>query len=291
MAGDYIIQKAVAPSKVKKGLLKPLNTYMQQAKYDGCCAIMKFNDKGDYIGGYSRTRERYVSLDRIGEGMAATGLFTDVAVIGEAWYPGKGKFNQISGDFRRGYGENNLSLAINDIIPLRDFEIGHYSVGWWDRFRPIYIELNARGYGAAHLFFAAETWGAGSSDPQERANQLVTMGGFDGLILRDASGSWTVGRGTTGEILKIKAEVSLDLRVVAVNTRPGPKTGRPVYTLVVDYNGKTLGVGSGVPHELEDVPKVGDIVEITAMMESSEGLLREPRFKSIRFDKAVGDTD
>lgn len=58
----------------------------------------------------------------------------------------------------------------------------------------------------------------------------------------------------------------------------------------MEFQGKRLGVGSGVPHKLEDVPKVGDIVEVEAMDLSGDGLLREPRFKGIRFDKLEPDT-
>ena len=56
-----------------------------------------------------------------------------------------------------------------------------------------------------------------------------------------------------------------------------------------DFRGKRLGVGSGVPHKQEDVPPVGSIVEVVAMDYSSDGLLREPRFKGVRFDKTQPD--
>lgn len=290
MAKDYIIQKAVEASKVKKGLLRPLKEYEQQAKSDGCCAILKFDDAG-YIGAWSRTGERAVSMDLIGQAMALHGCtkvsslnatFRDVAVIGEAWWPGKGEFNKISGAFRRQQASRELKLVINDIIPLEDFERGRCEFTYANRvfdYRAIKEDK----------FFFTDYWPAGSGDPQERCNQLVATGGYDGLILRDLAGTWTRGRGTTGEIIKIKQKLSFDLRVLEVNEAVGEKTGRAVWKLVVDFRGQRLGVGSGVPFDRANVPNVGDIVEVEAMDYSSDGLLREPRFKGIRHDKLETD--
>jgi len=299
MAKSYIIQKAVEFSKVKKKLAAgiDLSTYEQQAKSDGCCAILKFDARGEYLGCWSRTGERYVSMDSVGYAMSQyqripdpaglvafeqIGPFINCAVIGEAWWPGKGEFNNISGEFRRGKISERLQFVINDVIPLDQFEAGSCSQWYSERvkhFRDI----------ATERFYFTQRWAPGSSDPQERCNQLVQAGGYDGLVLRDLHGTWTVGSGNTGEIIKIKQKLSFDLKVIEINVVPGAKTGRDVYKLVVEFNGRRLGVGSGVPHKLAEVPKLGDIVEVEAMDYSSDGLLREPRFKTIRFDKIKAD--
>jgi hypothetical protein len=285
----YIIQKAVEPAKVKKGLLDPLSSYLQQAKYDGCCAILIFRE-GEFRLAQSRTGEAAQSMDRIGRSMEASGIFRDVAVIGEAWRPGKGIFNEISGDFRRHSEINSLQFIINDVIPLADFEAGLCLIGYADRRRSYRdaITRYATLYPDCGFSFAQE-WGAGTGDPHERCQFLVGHGGYDGLILRKYAGTWKAGSGTTGEILKLKQKLSFDLRVLEVNTVTGAKTGRDVHKLVVDFRGKPLGVGSGLPFKIEDCPKVGDIVEVEAMDHSSDGLLREPRFKGIRHDKLETD--
>ena len=282
MAGDYIIQKAVEPSKVKKGLLDPLNTYEQQAKYDGCCAILKFGKGGLFLEALSRTGEQALSMQGVGDDMTLRygRALENLAFIGEAW--DARPFNEISGEFRRQKESPWLRFIINDVIPLDDFEAGECRVPYIERVR------DYRHWDERRWQFAA-SWLPGSSDPQEKCNALVKMGYFDGLILRKQGGFWKVGRGTTGEIIKIKQKLSFDLRVLEVNTVRGEKTGRDVYKLVVDFQGKPLGVGSGLPHNFEDVPKVGDIVEVEAMDYSSDGLLREPRFKGIRFDKLQPD--
>lgn len=136
----------------------------------------------------------------------------------------------------------------------------------------------------------AQGWGAGDyGNAQDKCNALVDEGGYDGLILRDPNAGWAVGAGTEGAIIKIKRKLSFDLRVVEVNTAVGEKTGRTVYKLVVEFRGLRLGVGSGVPHKFDDVPVVGDIVEVEAMDYSSDGLLREPRYKGTRHDKVAPD--
>lgn len=284
MAGDYIIQKAVEASKVKKGYLLPLNEYEQQAKYDGCCAILKFGKGGRYLGAWSRTGEEAVSMKNIGDRMytAYGQRLEDTAFIGEAWWPGKGEFNKISGEFRTQKPSDKLLFVINDAIPLVDFENGECRVPYIER---VCEWRNSVGL----VWFFAENWLPGHGCPQERCNQLVKAGGFDGLILRKQDGFWKVGRGTTGEIIKVKQKLSFDLRVLEVNTEVGEKTGRDVYKLVVDFRGKRLGVGSGLPHKREEVPNVGDIVEVEAMDYSSDGLLREPRYKGVRFDKVRPD--
>lgn len=284
MAGDYIIQKAVEASKVKKGFLDPLNEYEQQAKYDGCCAILMFGGNGRFLRALSRTGEPAHSMTSIGEAMSA--MYKDklenTVLIGEAWWPGKGEFNQISGEFRRQRPSDKLMFVINDVIPIVDFEAGECREPYIERVRDWRNSVGNR-------WFFAQSWLPGHGDPQERCNQLVQVGGFDGLILRKQGGFWKVGRGTTGEIIKVKQKLSFDLRVLEVNTVTGEKTGRDVYKLVVDFQGKPLGVGSGLPHKREEVPNVGDIVEVEAMDYSSDGLLREPRFKGVRFDKLQPD--
>lgn len=286
MSKDYIIQKAVGADKVQKKHRRPVNTMEQQAKRDGCCAILRFV-AGEYTDCYSRTGEKYVSMDGVGREIAKwwdknKSYKLDGYLIGEAWWPGKGEFNNISGEFRRGAVSSRLQFVINDFIPRTSFEEGSCAIPYSARVASLRAIQQPR-------FYFTPFWPAGAGEPQERCNQLVALGGHDGLILRDPLGAWKVGSGTTGEIVKIKQELSFDLRVLEVNTAVGEKTGRTLYKLVVDFEGKRLGVGSGVPHKGAEVPKVGDIVEVVAMDRSSDGLLREPRYKGTRFDKLEPD--
>lgn len=292
---DYIIQKAVNADTVKKKLQRSLEeygrTFLAQSKYDGCCAVLRRDEdvsltvhSDSRTLGFSRTGEYYPSLSLIADELE-TAFGGRYVFIGEAWWPGKDQFSLISGDFRRQQPSERLRLIVNDILTHEEFEAGFSPVPYRERRR----RVDWADYGLERVEPCA-TWAPGTYGcPQAMCNQLVELGGYDGLILRDPEGTWTRGRGTTGEIVKIKRVLSYDLRVLEVNTVPGAKTGRPVHKLVVDFNGKRLGVGSGVPHDIADCPVVGDIVEVEAMDLSSEGLLREPRFKGIRYDKLEAD--
>lgn len=302
MAKEYIIQKAVAPEKVVKKNRRTIEelalTHEAQTKNDGCCAVVFLPSPPYSQFVQSRTGEDYVSLDSVARDMRD---FFDEAVrqhdgglviIGEAWWPGKGEFNQISGEFRRGKVSDKLRLVINDCLTMAEFDQGYTDVPYAERMRRLQNgNYNQISHGSnRHRFCVVRRYESGNyGDPRDLCAQLVDQGGYDGLILRDPNAGWKRGSGTEGGIIKLKRELSYDLRVTEVNTAVGEKTGRTVYKLVVDFKGKPLGVGSGVPHKFEEVPKVGDIVEVCAMDYSSDGLLREPRYKGIRHDKLEPD--
>jgi DNA ligase-1 len=127
-------------------------------------------------------------------------------------------------------------------------------------------------------------------DAEAVARAWVKLGGYDGAIIRNSNTKYTPGLVKNAEIIKVKPLTSLDLRVDSVMTEPGAKTGRPVYTIEVNYKGVTSKVGSGIPHAYNDVPKIGQIVQIDCLGITADGKLREPRFIGIRHDKEEPDT-
>lgn len=296
---EYIVQKAVSPDKVKKKLQRSLAeygaTFHAYKKYDGCCAVIRAHDLGGYAG-FSRTGEPYPSLDNLAfaiQGWIGPGF----VVIGEAWWPGKDQFNLISGEFRRMRPSERLQLMVHDILTDDEFAAGHSPVPFRERMQRV------DWFSAPFEVYHAEGWPAGSYGcPQELCNKLVEQGGYDGLVLRDPEGTWTKGSGTTGEIVKIKRVLSFDLRVTAIYEGVGKHAGR-MGAIGVDFNGQELRVGTGFTDEQRvdwwcsaahlptgSVPVDDLIAEIEAMDYSSDGLLREPRFKGLRFDKLTPDT-
>lgn len=284
MAKEYIVQKAVEASKVIKKRQRSLEymeaNYEAQHKYDGCCAVMFFPPEGG-VYTQSRTGEENFALAQIEHLLCKDYEYTGTVLIGEAWEADV-PFNEISGRFRRYAEDDRLCFVVNNVITWDEFQAGHSDVPYRLRKRRFKGDREPR------VWFAL-SYAPGTIDVQAKCNELVSAGGYDGLVLWDLDGTWTIGSGTTGEIIKLKQKLSFDLRVLEVNTVKGAKTGRDVYKLVVDFRGLRLGVGSGVPHSLCDVPVVGDIVEIEAMDYSSDGLLREPRYKGIRHDKLEPD--
>jgi ATP-dependent DNA ligase len=290
---DYIIQKAVNMDAVKKTHRKTLEeyarTYEAQHKYDGCCGIITLGHDGTSLC-QSRTGEVYPSLDLVASELhhalkEQIGTHEGLVLIGEAWWPGKDQFSAISGEFRRLVPSRNLHFVINDVLTTAEFEAGKsYSVymARMDRLRDAKLPERA----SIATRYEPGSYGC----PQALCNELVEMGGFDGLILKDPFGLWERGRGTTGEIVKIKRVLSYDLRVVNYEPGKGKHEGK-MGALVVQFGDKLLRVGTGFTDDQRENHQQfeGAIIEVEAMDLSSEGLLREPRFKGVRLDKIEPD--
>lgn len=261
--------------------------WIAQPKYDGCFGIAEWNVDEGTATMKSRTGEDYsVSCENILAeilDLAAEANIRTGCLVGEVWDP-KADFATISGRFRKRQPDADLCFVANDILP--DCRVtGQPYAG---RYFTVKALVSCRGH---FVKVAPEIPYSERQDVWEIARGYVAGGAFDGLILRDPSAGYNIGRSKEGEIVKVKPHLSYTLRVQGVKEAVGARTGRAVYTLDVGYFGKVLGVGSGVPHALTDVPKVGDLVEIQAMGQSSKGLLREPRFVGTRADKDKADDE
>ena len=122
----------------------------------------------------------------------------------------------------------------------------------------------------------------------------------EGIVIKNPNAAYKRGK-RNYDLMKLKREVSYDLKVVALEEGKGKYKGM-VGKLVCQWkNGKTIKVGSGLTDKQRkawwdrcnytDFYKgiVGKIVQIDAMGESSKGQLREPFFKGVRYDKEKGD--
>lgn len=305
---EYIVHRAVNLDKVLKKRREVLSqpgyldqNYLGQAKYDGCSVIFVLTVAGLDDKVLSRTGERVRSLEHMLPAMHR--LFADqvmehggVAVLGEAWTKGE-SFATLSGLFRQHAPAPQLGVKVFDVLNAIEWANGLSITPYIERLarvlRPQY-RADLDWVSAAETHFVPRTTGRGDTW-QDWCNHLVDKGGYDGCILRDPNGGWKRGSGTTGEIIKLKRVLSFDLRVIGWMEGKGKHAGR-VGNLIVQFNDTTgLGVGTGFTdkqrQEWFDNPDLimGQIVEIEAMDFSEDGLLREPRFKGIRFDKLETD--
>ncbi|WQZ00685.1 DNA ligase [Xanthomonas phage NP1] len=285
---SYIVHKAVELEKVKKSLRptedRLLREYILSAKFDGCNMVAINGPEGVQL--LSRTGESVVSAKHI-EG--ALMRLPEGAYLGEYWAPDVPQ-NEISGWFRKKDTQYPEALfVIFDHVTLHEWHIGYSDVGYAERQDFIPAALCSVGLGGP-LRLAASLSAAGYKTLDDLVKVVATTG-YDGVIFRRPDGKWRKGdNGTNGEIIKIKPTLTLDLRVVGIETALGDKTGRAVYKVLVALGGgKTQTLGSGVPHTESELPKIGDIVEVEALTLSAHGLLREPRFKGIRYDKIDAD--
>lgn len=308
---DYIVQKAVNLDKVVKKRRQVLEqpgyldqNFIGQAKYDGCHVVFVLTVAGQNDKVLSRTGERVRSMEHMLPAMHR--LFADqvmayggVTVLGEAWSPIL-SFADISGKFRQHAPAPELDVKVFDVLTFVEWQEGSSPAPYMTRLkrvlRPTYQHC-VDGISAAETHFSPRTTGRGDTW-QSWCNFLVERGGYDGCILRDPEGGWKVGSGTTGEIIKLKRVLSFDLQVLDVEEGKGKHAGR-AGAIVVSFQGKELRVGTGFSDleremwwNFKDHPEgtiIGQIVEIEAMDFSEDGLLREPRFKGIRFDKLETD--
>ena len=278
-----LIQKAVEwdrlSAKFKKvwGSIDNLdrNRWLHQPKYDGCHVIF---DTRDMVV-FSRTREIVRSMDHI-----LDQLPRGYVIQGEAYQYGV-KFPEISGAFRRHAAQPQLEFIAYDIHDPDSFCGGRNSAPYQQRYSQLCDVLGTDALCPPLL--------KANAPYREVAAAYVARGGFDGLILRDMQSTWTTGPAREGQIIKVKPNVSLDLRVVGWSSAPGAKTGREVVTFTVEYRGVRTDVGSGVPHSVTPdnaQTYMGAIAEIECMAVNPNNTLREPRFKGVRFDKEEPDT-
>jgi ATP-dependent DNA ligase len=125
--------------------------------------------------------------------------------------------------------------------------------------------------------------------------ELVWDKGGEGVILKDMYAPYEFGR-RIASLMKIKEELTLDLKVVSVHEGAGKYAGMVGTLGVVGQRGRVHNV-SGMSDEqrmwwwANPDTIIGNIVEVKAMKLLKDGSLREPRFKHIRHDKAAGDLD
>lgn len=300
MSKGYIVHKAVELDKVKKKL-RPSegqlrSEYLCQPKYDGCNIVaVKHAHDVEMVFLYSRTGEEVKSAKHIEEAIAAAPFMPCGVYLGEYWHPHIDQAT-VSGKFRDTKQQHTEPMmVVFDYLTLEEWDQGHSEIGYAERTARIPVTFSKVAECKAPVFLAESQGFLVDQElgVDEAAKLMCSSGAYDGIILRKPSGLWKKGDlGTSGEIIKVKPTLTLDLQVMRVNKAVGEKTGRDVYTIVVALpNGYEQEIGSGVPHNFIDVPDAAAIVEIEAMCYSKNGLLREPRFKSIRYDKTEPDRE
>ena len=129
---------------------------------------------------------------------------------------------------------------------------------------------------------------------KETAQDVWAEGG-EGIILKRTSAPYSPGK-RNYDLMKIKEEVTLDLLVTSMTEGEGKYIGTLGSLICRTKNGKLHNVSGMTDTERNawwDDPKdiIGKVIEVKAMKLMPDGSLREPRFKSIRFDKTVKDID
>lgn len=259
----------------------PADEYIMMPKYDGCLAIVVADDEGHVL---TRTGEPITSIPHV---LAqARKLLHGYVIFGEA-YKFDTPFKDISGAFRRHAPQDDLIVVAFDAVPVADWRAGKCDESYKARLARLREAWHASPVPAIIVAPASD---AGAS--QGFANALVAQGGYDGAILRRADAPWTTGASKNGEAIKVKPVQSLDLRATGWFAGRGKHEGRGG-GIFVEYRGVKTQVGTGFTDKEREAIATGchdgAIAEVEFMELTSDGKLREPRFKGWRYDKTEPD--
>lgn len=308
---DYIVHKAVeltALSAKTRAALEAPQDWILSPKYDGCHAVFCY-DNGKFIGAYSRSGESVKSMNHIAADLPCLYNLQEgrIAIAGEAWMLGT-EFNVISGMFRRQYAQPDLGFVPFDVIPfdynddtasapvvlLGQSDHRVYPAPYWQRMHALMQRSNLPS--AVMLPRYEVLKGVGLTDAMAYAtviakiNKSRTDSFFDGAVLCQYSGLYSVGSGKGGEIIKVKPLLSETVTCNALFPAVGDKTGKNTLALGFELNGKAQKVSTGMTQEQIDSfiadnrLILGQRIEVEAMGITVNGYLREPRFKGIRTD-------
>ncbi len=305
--GNYLVHKAVELDALSKKLQADIenHTYILSPKYDGCHAIFLF-DNGKFLDARSRTNERVLSMDHIGQSLLDHYPWLrngqPVAIMGEAWIPNT-EFSEISGIFRRQYPQPQLHFVPFDTVLWRydQAEDGRPVLGeFFDGPDKVWADTRTYDERLGKLHFRQgvpsvvhctksrllEKGDAIMATAIKQAEHYKKLGGYDGCVLARADGLYQVGAGKGGEFIKIKPLISYSLKCIGYDADKGEKTGKNTLALAVDFNGRVQKVSTGMTQAEIDNPEqfLGKTIEVEAMGLTVNGLLREPRYKGIRTD-------
>lgn len=292
-----LVHKAVEPDNLSvagkkrfEGLVMSLiNGYdgaIVQPKYDGVYSQFIFDKKAGWQG-FSRTGQLLKSVGQeILDPLSAYGL-TERRYIGELWVPQQA--HQVINGRARKQSPQWLELKLFDSI--MDPSMNEADVAYIERYDYLFEGGNISK--APNLPMVGKIFVLDDLYDQALALRNRGSSAYDGLILRDANGLFVPGKGTNGETIKIKPRAEADLRVVGTTRGVGNRAGG-IGALVVDLGGgKRNEVGTGLTFkDVAEKPKdvIGRIATIEYLGVTKDGHLREPSFKTYRFDKDEADT-
>jgi len=306
---SVLVHKAVEPKNLSKAgkqrfadLLGNPNAIVQP-KYDGvyCQLVDEGGPSGAHYVAYSRTGERMPSVSQLILSFYNAHGTAD-RYIGELWAAGTSHAD-LNGAARRQYEQPQLAFVAFDAdwgVPVQyTTRLRHLRDMW----KPERMVISPKTWLLSNdtlddLYAMAKEF---KDDP---------AGAYDGLMLKDPLGMFIPGDGKGGEVIKIKPRNSGDFRVIGVVEGKGKAAGM-AGALVLDLGGGvTCEVGTGLDDDTRKdywrwwdmrgdsnmvalhgakYTTVERIDEIEYLAITKDGKLREPSFKSTRWDKSVAD--
>jgi ATP-dependent DNA ligase len=284
------LHKYKADEKKKKDHLgKP---YLMFEKHDGWYGHMYLGEEPAIL---SRANRVIPSVQHIADLLDAAAkqhglrgrLIFEIMVEGVTEFKDlNGILNRTKGDFKA----ENAYLLVHDFIP----EQGKNMSGWqrWCLANEVCKRVSLDVVRKANFLGSTNNLQEGFAEVI--AQRIWDVGG-EGIILKRADTTYKEGT-RVSELMKIKLETTVDLLVISLVRGEGKYANTLGALRCVDSKG-TVHTLSGMSDKERDLwwetPSliVNKVVEGQAMCWLPNGSLREPRYKSIRFDKTIADID
>lgn len=261
-----------------------------QEKYDGifCFAILI----EDQVHIFSRVGIEYLSMEHLKEPLFnALKVIPDKKIIlFEAYIKGVHQ-EVISGYCRDTQNQHTEIIGIvHDALTLDEY-FGKTQTSYEDRFAMVRtmladehsIKLTLPKTIIAHDIIEVENY----------ANRIWERGG-EGIVIKKSSAHYQRGK-RNASMMKLKCGTSFDLEVIDVIEGTGKYVGMAGKLACRFKDNSTIYVGTGFldterKQFWEDKNSIiGKIVQVNAMSISKNGVLREPTYKGIRYDKECAD--
>lgn len=263
-----------------------------QEKYDGIfCLAYKYNNECHI---YSRTGKEYFSMEHLKDSLLEMMNYLHVDMILFEAYVENTKQSIISGWCRDTVNQHkDLKAYCHDCLTFNEWngDTSTYSIHFSRLYKAIEV-LHNNSKITNDIKYVNYTVAFDKKDLNEF---LYNIWGHDGegVVIKNIFAYYERGR-RAKTMMKIKRKITQDLRVVGVMQGTG-KYENAVGALICKFKDSTISVGSGFTDKerfdwFENTDLiVGKIVELEAMSLTKNGKLREPIFKSVRYDKGVAD--
>ena len=280
---EHLVQKVKVVNKDK--IEYPC---LVQQKYDGVFCIA-YNDKiNKKCLIFSRTGKQYTSMQHIEKDMENLFRLYDIDLILFEAYILDTPQSIISGYCRDTVNQHKELVAIcHDCLTLNEWK-GIIKTPYSKRYERLKYMIADK----YNLYYPNGICAYNWNEITAYASEIWKAGG-EGVVIKKINASYERGK-RNWSLMKLKQEISYDLRIVDVEEGSG-QFKDAVGALICKFKDSNISIGSGLTSEERKLWWkhkefiIGHIAEIKAMRISSKGVLREPVFKGIRYDKDKAD--
>ena len=219
----------------------------------------------------------------------------ELAELGDGCYDGEIMGEDFIALMRQAYRKEAVDvtgsyLALFDFLPMDEWKSRKAETTCQDR----YEELVRRVQGVPmsrlpkYLRVVKRFSTRASYDDIKKLHDEFVVEGYEGAMVKDLDAPYKFGRGP--EVMKLKAFHDVDLKVERLLEGTGKHVGK-LGSVVVDYNGVEVQVGSGFSDDLREAiwndptGYLGRTIEVRYQEETPDGSLRFPTFVCFRNDR------